>query len=323
MRLLILLILFFACFFSFAQEEKTAKDIYSSYLKSLFYTDRGEHTKALEELERVRHLDPASNYIRLRIASLLIYLGKTPQAEAELKEIKRLNPDNLDASLVLIFLYSYTKNEVELEKEYEYFLQKAHQTKPEDLRISEYLAQFYFYKKRPTEAIKLYEAIVASNPNYVDGFFWLGYLYDEAGRRKDAITILKKALRIDPEHAPTLNALGYLYAEEGMYLDEAEVMIKKALAKEPENAAYIDSLGWVYFKRKDYQNAQIHIKKAVSLTKDPVIYEHLGDVYISLNNIEEAVKAYREGLSLFPDNKKLQEKLKKYEAKEMKENSTK
>lgn len=323
MRLLILFILFLACFFSFAQEERTAKDIYSSYLKSLFYTDRGEHAKALEELERVRRLDPASNYIRLRIASLLIYLGKTPQAETELKEIKRLDPQNLDASLALIFLYSYTKNEVELEKEYEYFLQKAHQAKPEDLRISEYLAQFYFYKKRPAEAIRLYEAIVASNPTYVDGFFWLGYLYDEAGRRQDAIAMWKKALGVEPEHASTLNALGYTYAEEGIHLDEAEMMIKKALAKEPENAAYIDSLGWVYFKRKDYQNAQTHIKKAVSLTKDPVIYEHLGDVYITLNNIEEGVNAYREGLSFFPDNKNLQEKLKKYETKALKENSKK
>jgi uncharacterized protein HemY len=89
-------------------------------------------------------------------------------------------------------------------------------------------------------------------------------------------------------------------------------MIKKALEKEPENGAYLDSLGWVYFKKKDYKKAEEYLKKAISYIIDPVIYEHLGDLYIEVSNAEEAVKFYQEGLSNFPENKNLQEKCNKY-----------
>ena len=92
-------------------------------------------------------------------------------------------------------------------------------------------------------------------------------------------------------------------------------MIKKALQIEPQNGAYLDSLGWVYFKREDYKKAEGYLKIAIILIKDPVIFEHLGDLYIRLGNLKEAVNYYKQGLINFPDNKDLVEKLKRYEEK--------
>jgi tetratricopeptide (TPR) repeat protein len=208
------------------------------------------------------------------------------------------------------------KKDKELEEEYEEFLEKVHRLRPQDLKASEYLAQYYFYKNRPQEAIKLYETIVEKKPDYLEGLFWLGYLYEEVGERDKAIKMWKKALKIEPNHAPTLNSLGYIYAEEGINLDEAEKMVKKALEIEPRNGAYLDSLGWVYFKKGDYQKAEEFLKKAISFSKDPVIYGHLGDLYVKMNNIKEAIGYYKEGVDNFPDNKNLREKLKKYEGKD-------
>jgi tetratricopeptide (TPR) repeat protein len=146
--------------------------------------------------------------------------------------------------------------------------------------------------------------------------FWLGYLYEEIGKRNDAIALWKRGLAIDPAYSPILNSLGYIYAEEGISLDEAEKLIKKALEKEPENGSYIDSLGWVYFKKKDYANAEVYLQKANNIMRDSTIYEHLGDLYLTLNKPEEAAKYYEEGLKYFPDSKNLQEKFKKYGRKE-------
>ncbi len=310
-----LIILFISCLIipsSFSQSQKDITNLYSSYLKSLIYAQEGDYALALKELERVKSKDPQSIHIHLRIASFLIRLERIGEAEKILKQARRIDPDSFDVSLALIFVYSYMKKNKELEKEYEGFLKNAHRVKPEDINISEYLAQFYFYKSKPDEATKIYEEILKNNPDYIEGLFWLGYLYDEAGRRNEAINIWKKGLAQDSSYAPILNSLGYIYAQEDMNLDEAEGMIKKALEKEPENGAYLDSLGWVYFKGKNYEESEKYLIKAIERIKDPDIYEHLGDLYIKLGDIDKGVTYYKEGVSEFPDNKNLQLKIKEY-----------
>ncbi|MDP2922880.1 MAG: tetratricopeptide repeat protein [Candidatus Omnitrophota bacterium] len=298
--------------FVFAQNQKSDKDLYTSYLKGFFSAEDGNFRAALEELEKVKKADPKSIYIRLKIASLLIRLGELDKAEKELKEAKTLDTESFDASLALVFLYSYAQKDSELEKEYEDFLKRAHKVKPDDIKISQYLAQFYFYKKQPQEALKIYEAILKKNPNDVEGVFWLGYIYDELGKREDAVKMWRKALEIDPSHGLSLNSLGYVYAQEGKNLEEAEKMILKALEKEPENGAYLDSLGWVYFKKKNYKKAEEYLKKAINCQDDPVIYEHLGDLYAELDDSKAALNYYTVGLSKFPDNKVLKNKLERY-----------
>ncbi len=298
---------------SFPQSQRSLTNLYSDYLKGLLYTQQGEYLQGLEELEKAKVADPQSIHIRLKIASVLIHLNRFNEAEAVLKEAKQIDPDNLDIHLALIFVYSYAEKNQELEEEYESFLKKAHKKKPKDIGISAYLAKFYFYKKRPQEAIKIYEKILETNPDYVEAFLWLGFLYEESGQREKALETWEKGRDIDSSFAPILNCLGYTYAEEGMNLDLAEELVKKALEKEPENGAYLDSLGWVYFKKGEINKAKEHILKAIGLVKDPDIYEHLGDIYIEMGDMEKGASYYREGLLQFPDDKDLKLKVKEHE----------
>jgi len=309
---LIFIILCLIAPLSFPQSQKALTNLYSNYIKGLLYAEKGEYLKSLEELERAKTGDPQSIHIRLKIASVLIRLERLDEAEVVLKEAKEIDPENLDLSLALIFVYSYGQRDEDLETEYEIFLKKAHDEKPKDIGISEYLAQFYFYKKRPQEAIDVYEKILESNPDYVEALFWLGYLYEDCGQRSKALETWERGADLDSSFAPILNCLGYTYAEEGIKLDQAEEMVKKALEEEPENGAYLDSLGWVYYKKGDIEKAKEYTLKAVGLIKDPDVYEHLGDIYISLGNQEEGVRYYQEGLLRFPDDKGLELKLKKY-----------
>lgn len=297
----------------FAKNDKFVANLYGNYLKGLFSVEEGDYEEGVKYFRKVQKADPHSIHPRLKIAMLLIRLGKIEEAEQELKEAKKIDPDNFDVSLALIFLYSYANREKELEGEYENFLKSAVKLKPEDKKIAEYLAQYYLYKKNFKEAITIYEAILSKDTEYIEGIFWLGYLYEEIGERKDAVAIWKKGLSIAPAHSLILNSLGYVYAEEGINLDEAEQMIKQALAGEPNNGAYLDSMGWVYYKKKDYPQAEKYLKQAIELVKDPVIYEHLGDLYIAREDIETAVKFYKEGLQYFPEDQNLMKKMQQYE----------
>ena len=298
---------------SFSQSQRSLTNLYSNYLKGLLYAEKGEYLKSLEELEHAKTSDPQSIHIRLKIASVLIRLNRLDEAEVVLKAAKEIDPENLDLSLALIFVYSYGEKNEDLENEYEDFLKKAHEKKPKDIGISEYLAQFYFYKKKPQAAIEVYEKILEINPGYVEALFWLGYLYEDCGQRGKALETWERGSNLDSSFAPILNCLGYTYAEEGVKLDLAEKMVRKALKEEPENGAYLDSLGWIYYKKGDLDKAKEYVLKAISLIQDPDVYEHLGDIYIDLGDQKEGIRYYQEGLLRFPGDKDLELKLKKYE----------
>jgi Flp pilus assembly protein TadD len=117
------------------------------------------------------------------------------------------------------------------------------------------------------------------------------------------------ALQLDPHHADTLNYLGYSYAERGIKIDQALSLTKQAVALKPENGYYVDSLGWAFFKSGLLTEALAEIKRAVALVgDDPVIFEHLGDIYAKQQRMSEAREAWLHSLELDPSNVKLIER---------------
>ncbi|MBD3246496.1 MAG: tetratricopeptide repeat protein [Candidatus Omnitrophica bacterium] len=295
-----------------AQTRRYSAGLYRDYLQGVYAAARGDYETAVRKLEDAKRFDPDAPHLRVRLATYYIKLGQLAKAENELQEVKNLDPRNVDASLALIFLYSYGQKEEALVQEYEDFLTRALKISPKDQEILLHLAQYYFQQQRYEKAEEIYQRMVDENPEYVEGLFWLGYLKEELGNRKKAIRLWRKVLEVDADHAPTLNSLAYIYAEEGIRLAQAESMLKNALAQEPENGAYLDSLGWVYYKQGEYARAEEVLRQAIGLVKDPVIYEHLGDVYRKLDQPHKAAHFYREGLTHFPENERLQRKVNQY-----------
>jgi tetratricopeptide (TPR) repeat protein len=128
---------------------------------------------------------------------------------------------------------------------------------------------------------------------------------------------LRAILREDPEDATACNDLGYILAEQGKDLDEAEQFIRRAirldrrqrgqgsfvgLDSDQDNAAYVDSLGWVLFRKGRFDEARRELRRAVALPggkDDPVLWDHLGDVYYRLNQPADARDAWQKALHLF------------------------
>ncbi|HZZ81995.1 MAG TPA: tetratricopeptide repeat protein [Gemmataceae bacterium] len=146
--------------------------------------------------------------------------------------------------------------------------------------------------------------------------YLLSNVYSAAKRSADSEAQLQLILKVDPDNATVNNDLGYLWADQGKNLAAAETLIRKALdadrvqrrksAKlsaddDKDNAAYVDSLGWVLFRRGQVEEARKELERAASLDEggDPVIYDHLGDVYRRLNLRPEATRCWQRALELY------------------------
>ena len=160
----------------------------------------------------------------------------------------------------------------------------------------------------------LREAQMDSDDDLVNAKFYFNYgaAAEQAGLYDRAAELLRQCIALDPANsAEAYNYLGYMWADHNMNLDEAETMIRRALEKEPNNPSYLDSLGWVEFHKGRFDQALDHLLRAAKATEhdDPVVFEHVGDIYLKLNRLPEALAAWQKALALDPKNKKLADKI--------------
>jgi tetratricopeptide (TPR) repeat protein len=153
--------------------------------------------------------------------------------------------------------------------------------------------------------------------------YLLATVYSAGNRLGDAEAELVHCLKIDPDNAAVNNDLGYQWADQNKNLDQAEAMIRKAVEQDRknrqsfvpprpgadkefhDNACYIDSLGWVLFRRGQPLAACKELEYATTLPDgdDPVIWDHLGDVYLALGNRDGAISAWQQAIHFYEEAK--------------------
>jgi tetratricopeptide (TPR) repeat protein len=138
----------------------------------------------------------------------------------------------------------------------------------------------------------------------------LAFCREQLGDLDGAQQAARDALKIESDNPTVLNFLGYLLADHDRNLDEAVDLIRRAIEKDPDNGAFIDSLGWVYYRLGRLEDARVHLERAVDLTGgDPVVREHLGDVYNDLRLFDLAREQYRKSLGGNASNERVRSKL--------------
>ncbi|PYI58094.1 MAG: hypothetical protein DMC59_09290 [Verrucomicrobia bacterium] len=160
----------------------------------------------------------------------------------------------------------------------------------------------------------LHEAQLDEDDEVINAKFYFNYgaAAEQAGLYEKAADLLRKSIALDPANsAEAYNYIGYMWADHNMHLDEAEAMIKRALESEPNNASYLDSLGWVEFRKGKFDQALSDLLRAAKTVErdDPVVFEHIGDTYLKLNRVREALDAWQKALALDPKNKTLADKI--------------
>jgi tetratricopeptide (TPR) repeat protein len=181
---------------------------------------------------------------------------------------------------------------------------------PDSLAPRALLGRLYVEEKRHADAERVYREARTRFPGELGLALELADCLQEKGDIDAAEAAARDALRIAPDNPRALNFLGYLLADHNRRLEESEQLILRAVAAEPDNGAYVDSLGWVYYRLGRLQEARTQLERAVDLTDgDPVVREHLGDVYRDLDLRAQARDQYRLSLASDASNARVRAKL--------------
>ena len=189
---------------------------------------------------------------------------------------------------------------------------------PDAPEFAYYLAIALRESKKAKDAVIMFEEALNEAQNAEADFlkprFYVEYgaAAQEAGLYDKAAELFHKAIAMDPANAAEpYNYLGYMWAEQNSHLDEAEDAIKRALQLDPENGAYLDSMAWVEYRQGKYDQALENLKRAIENLprEDSVVFEHLGDVYLKLNRVSQALESWQKAETLDPSNKDLAAKI--------------
>jgi len=174
------------------------------------------------------------------------------------------------------------------------------------------------------EALKSYSKAIFIEPDNPDSYLRASRIYYAKGKKAEFLGELKKADEFYCEAANTillivpdkknnpevLNYAAYLLALMGERLDFAEKLVMRAIENDRENGAFIDTLGWINFKKGNTQNA---LKNTLEARKvegdDPVISDHLGDIYFELGQPDKAKEMWNKSLDVEENNINIKSKI--------------
>lgn len=256
--------------------EKTPEDWGLVYMLGLVQLERGKQDAAATTLLRIPPTSESHVEARLRIASMYEKDGDFQKSLVLLEELRAVQPDKqLDLHTAGI------------------------RTKAGDF----------------AGGVSLVQGYLDLDPKDVAALYQMGLVHELVQKRDEAIVWMRRVLEEDPRNAHALNYIGYSFAERGERLDEAENLIKRALEVAPDDGFITDSLGWVYYMRarplvEDGRDADARewidlalatLSRAARLSGgDPVISEHLGDVYLLAGDKSQALDFYEQAIELKP-----------------------
>ena len=165
--------------------------------------------------------------------------------------------------------------------------------------------------KQYQQAFDVMGAAIAKSPDDAELLYDQAMLAEKLDRLPDMEALLQRVIALKPDYHHAYNALGYSLAERNLRLPEAKALIEKAVAFAPADPFIQDSLGWVEFRLGNGAQAVRIFAAAFKAKPDAEIAAHYGEVLWSLDQRDEAVAVFKQGLLLNPENESLRETIRR------------
>lgn len=228
---------------------------------------------------------------------------KTALVPELVKKTEQLFPDGPYANMLYCIYrdaaaaYSATEN-YEEGKEY---CHKAISMKPELTAANIDLAYIHAYQKDFTTAEKIFRELLGKDKKYYEVRFGLAWLYEQAGRKNDALLEYEECIQLRPGWADrSYNSMAIIY-DTLEKRDKAREYYKKAIALRPAETVYYDNLLLLLEKEKDPEAIEtIYLQRFSIAPQDAVWANKTGLFYFEQKNYDKAIEYYQKAIAVNP-----------------------
>ena len=248
--------------------------------------------KAVEALAKRLLIVPTDNQVRLLLALALVKQKRINEAEREVVNAMKLNPDQAtvrSAANFYVMLYDRLNPTSSNIKERLDVLRKGLIIDKNYVDIYDRLILFVSQNADTEESE---EVKLLLKKSIVDGkaldmsHFALSSILIAEGKLEDARLHLEQSFSLNPNMPAVCNNLAWIMASrESPNLKDAEQLSERALAAMPNNPTFHDTLGTIWMKQGKYREAATQLEKAMQQNlpntgvhlKLAEIYQKLGD----------------------------------------------
>ena len=264
---------------------------------ALAHMAQGNTASGFEELEQITLADKG---ITADLALIAAYL-RTNQPDKALKAIDSLEkkqPDNA-ATHNLRARTLLSKKDIPGARQ---SFEKALAINPGFFPAAASLAAIDLTEKKPEDARKRFEAVLAADPKNIQAMLALAELKAAAGGTTDEVaSLISKAITTNPsEVAPRLALIQfYLNKKDGK---KALTAANDAAAAIPDKPEILDALGRTQQFSGDFNQAMSTYGKLSTLQPNsPLAQMRLAEINLANKNKDEAAKSLKKALDIKPD----------------------
>lgn len=277
---------------SYSAGERSNRILFLEQLSAL-YRGANRFDEAIETYREMEQLDPESKQrIVAQIADTYRQAKQFDEAARLIREARREYPDDA----MIGGTYAGIMADV---GETDAAVEAIEQVTGSRTDRAAYLTRAQIYEKTKRwnsmkEALDKALELSEDDDERATVLFMRGAMLERQKRFAEAEKAFREVLRLTPNNPSAMNYLGYMFADQKTNLEEALELVTKALEYEPANGAYLDSLGWVHYRLNQLDEAEKYLRQAVvRVSNDPVVHDHLGDVYFQKGELHKAIDHWR------------------------------
>jgi tetratricopeptide (TPR) repeat protein len=290
-------------------------------LLGYLYLQQDRNEDAYAALERVRTESPEAEWSAnpFFLFNFLMSAQKSGRPEQAAQVLASIYTNSTDVLSQYISSLLTGRSPASIESTIE-LLTVFYTLRPEASEALYYLMVLQAEQKEYLKAIetaKQFEILALKNgdTNLLNGQFYYQHaaLYERTGQLETAEKLFLTVIETgeEPLASSAKNYVAYMWAERGEKLDAGLKLVQEALSADPENGAFLDTLGWIYYMQGRYAEALKELQKARLVAEDdPTVWEHLGDTYLKLGNLNEASRHWKKALDFDPESQRLIDRLK-------------
>ncbi len=163
------------------------------------------------------------------------------------------------------------------------------------------LAEININSKKPIVAALLYKAALKIDSDAVKARLGLGNSYALMGKYSDAVTEFESVIKKYPKNVNAHISLAKTYLVSGDSI-KAQEAITSALVIEPENPIARYVLAKIYVKKEEIRHAILQLKRVLPGNQEILSLYELGVLYVDVEDYDNAILTYKQGVENFPKN---------------------